>query len=340
MIWVPLEKHLEGIESVLLSPDGVLGRFPIAALPGKVAGTYLIEELTFAVVPAARAIPSILSATSPSKKVAENMLLLGGVDYDVDLSEALVENSPDSEKQFGRRTAVRGDESMTFRAISGTVGEIATIAAIYIENYGNEGMTTLKGAAANETFFRREAPRHLFLHLATHGFFAPAEVRSALSGDAGYDPGLLSGIALAGANRPQKDGDDGIVTAEEVETLDLRGTQLAVLSACETGLGEVAGGEGLLGLQRAFQVAGAKTVIASLWKVDDRATRDLMERFYKNLWTDEMGTQEALREAQLWMLKEGATRGAVNLTEDAADSEPTNLPPFYWAAFVLSGDWQ
>ena len=114
------------------------------------------------------------------------------------------------------------------------------------------------------------------MHLSTHGFFAPPKIRSALdhSSDAegrsglelltnqdvtGYHPDLLSGVVLAGANRPPEDGkEDGILTALEVEQLDLSNVELATLSACETGLGTAAGGEGVLGLQRAFQLAGAK----------------------------------------------------------------------------------
>ena len=113
--------------------------------------------------------------------------------------------------------------------------------------------------------------------------------------------------------------------------------QLVVLSACETGLGQSAGGEGLLGLQRAFQAAGARTVVASLWKVPDAATRDLMERFYDNLWNKEMGKLESLREAQLWLLRE---RGARGLDLIPSTTQPKRLPAYYWAAFVLSGDWR
>jgi CHAT domain-containing protein len=158
---------------------------------------------------------------------------------------------------------------------------------------------------------------------------------------AGYHPGLLSGIALAGANlRPTPLGqDDGILTALEVAELDLSGVELAVLSACETGLGEVAGGEGLLGLQRAFQVAGAQSVVASLWKVSDEATRALMVRFYENLWRKGQPPAEALREAQLYLLREGLRRGVGGIRRDDAESlKSGRMPPLYWAAFVLSTD--
>src|SRR5207237_1170835 len=133
--------------------------------------------------------------------------------------------------------------------------------------------------------------------------------------------------------------DDGILTALEVAELDLGGVELAVLSACQTGLGEAAGGEGLLGLQRAFQVAGTRAVVASLWSVDDEATRKLMERFYENLWGKKMSKLEALREAQRWMLTEGLKRGLVR--EDILDRPAdARTPPYFWAAFVLSGDWR
>ena len=152
---------------------------------------------------------------------------------------------------------------------------------------------------------------------------------------------------LAGANRPPAEfQEDGILTALEVSELDLSKVQLATLSACETGLGETAGGEGLLGLQRAFQTAGAKTVVAGLWKVPDKATELLMARFYDNLWQNKMSKLEALREAQRWLLHEGVKQpGLIRGIELPAETpEPANqqnsLSPFYWAAFVLSGDWR
>src|SRR5262249_8119660 len=124
----------------------------------------------------------------------------------------------------------------------------------------------------------------------------------------GFHPGLLSGLALAGAN--SNDGTapdvwklgDGILTALEGAELDLADADLVVLSDCETGLGRSASGEGLLGLQQAFQVAGARAVVASLWKVNDDATQQLMSEFYANLWQKHLSPLEALRQAQLRML--------------------------------------
>ena len=130
---------------------------------------------------------------------------------------------------------------------------------------------------------------------------------------------------------------------------------MVVLSACETTLGKPLDGEGLLGLQRAFQVAGAHSLISSLWKVDDRATQALMVEFYRNLWDRKLGKAEALRQAQLKMLREydptaGMLRGPgksksidpAKLADSSTKRQPQRerLPPFYWAAFVLSGDWR
>jgi CHAT domain-containing protein len=228
------------------------------------------------------------------------------------------------------------------------------------ERFPDGRVKVLRKARATEAEVRRQAPKHRYLHFATHGFFAPQELRSALAtasraegseavdlfgrqGVAGFHPGLLSGLVLAGANRPVDPAkDDGILTALEVEALDLTGVELATLSACETGLGEAAGGEGLLGLQRAFQVAGARSVMAGLWQVDDKATRDLMTRFYENLWNHKLPKLEALRQAQLWMLKEGAKRGMIDpkVPRERLPKDDGRLPPYYWAAFALSGDWR
>ena len=160
-------------------------------------------------------------------------------------------------------------------------------------------------------------------------------------GVVGFHPGLLSGLALAGANRkPEPGQDDGILTALEVAELNLSGVEMVVLSACETGLGQAAGGEGLLGLQRAFQVAGAHAVVATLWNVNDEKARSLMARFYENLWSKQMGKLEALREAQLAMLRGERERAVMLMEEGRPAGRSDRVLPFYWAAFVLSGDWR
>ena len=272
------------------------------------------------------------------------MLVLGDVDYEARGRAQLGAARPkDFDKLAGshRGPAPRGNrEGLTFSPLAGTKGEIATIEKLYAGAFRATGLTALERERATAAAFRDAAPGYAYLHLATHGFFAPPEVKSALNREldakpegaerfasqqslSGYHPGLLSGLALAGANQPTED-DDGILTAEDVEALDLSGTRLVVLSACDTGLGQVAGGEGLLGLQRAFATAGARTVVGSLWKVDDVVTRDLMERFYTNLWEKELGKLEALREAQLWALRERGPRG---LEAEGAATDSKRLPP-------------
>ena len=160
----------------------------------------------------------------------------------------------------------------------------------------------------------------------------------------------MSGLAWAGANNPPTDPATGLVdvgagtmTAEEVGSLDLSGCELAVLSACETGLGRTAGGEGVLGLQRAFHQAGCRSVVASLWKVDDAATAALMTRFYDHLWGEKLSPIESLRKAQLDML-EGRLPSAAQPAGSARPRRPTprrrggkRVHPRFWAAWTISG---
>ena len=223
----------------------------------------------------------------PEVTPKEELLLLGGVDYERRTSKPTVTIGPKPLVDLGKPPSDRGSD---YESLQGSQEELAGVERVYRKKVGPHDITILQGADATEEEFRTRSTRHSYLHLATHGFFASPRIRSALQRSAtqlphadmltqqsisGYHPGLLSGVVLAGANRPDPDRDDGILTASEVSSLDFRGVDLAVLSACETGLGQVAGGEGLLGLQRAFHVAGARTVVASLWKVDDSATQAL-----------------------------------------------------------------
>ena len=350
LVWEPLEPHLKDAATVLFSPDGALARLPFAALPGKDPDTYLLEERALAVVPVPQLLPHLL-ATRPPAPAPPSLLLVGDVDFGA---------TPGVVADNSRRAAARGNRAgawPAYRRLDATREEIVAIKDSFQRRFRKAPLTELRDDEPTVEAVRQQAPRHRYLHLATHGFFAPAELKSALAVSrtddpahlfgqqdvSGWHPGLLSGLVLAGANRtPEPGQDDGILTGLEVAALDLSGVELAVLSACETGLGDSAGGEGLLGLQRAFQVAGAKTVVASLWKVDDDATRKLMVRFYQNLWDpkEPLSKLEALREAQLWMLKEGVKRGLVPADEEKKSNQATRTPPRYWAGFVLSGDWR
>jgi len=354
LVWLPLEKYVGGVQTVLISPDGALTRFPLAALPGKEPGSYLIEERAVAVVPVPQALPALLAARDKEQPAKDRtpdaaLLVLGDIDYDA--SSQTPAGSSD------RRSAAPGKGVLHFEPLENSRGEMLAVRDSFELAHPDGNVRLLRRGQATEAVFRQQATHYRFLHVTTHGFFAPPQLRSLL-GTADteqkglgpnaalkkkfttFHPGLLSGLAMAGANLPSKPGrDDGILTAEEVASLNLGAVDLAVLSACETGLGPVAGGEGVLGLQRAFQVSGARTVVASLWKVSDESTRVLMERFYENLWEKKLPKLEALRLAQLWMLNECPERGVTIEPETPATRKPRRSP-YYWGGFVLSGDWR
>jgi len=178
----------------------------------------------------------------------------------------------------------------------------------------------LSGAEATEAA-TKQVSRPRILHIATHGFFM--ENRPDTSNV--ENPLLRSGLFLAGANRRQSGaGEDGVLTALEVAGMDLWGTRLVVLSACDTGVGDTSHGEGVYGLRRALVLAGVESQVLTLWQVQDKRTRDLMIDFYRRLQNGE-GRTEALRQAQLAML-----RGKGVLSRH----------PFFWAGFLQSGDWR
>ena len=341
LVLAPLAKRLVGAKTLLVSPDGVLGTVPFAALPGKAKGTYLIEDVPVAVVPVPQLLPGLLA---PMDRLAPSLLVVGGVDYG---------KATAAPRLSGARGAPPG-MPRKWGALPGTAAEAASVARSFAAAFKREAVVLSKQDAASGKV-RAALERTRYAHLATHGYFAPEDVKSALAGPrraedqapADWNPLLLSGLAFAGANRaPEPGEEDGILTALEVSEMDLTRLELAVLSACETGLGKEAGGEGLLGMQRAFQAAGARSVVASLWQVDDEATRRLMTDFYAQAWDAKSAASraEALRRAQLAMLfgktLEGKPRGAGKVAEKLPKGEGGRAHPFYWAAFVLSGDWR
>ena len=366
-VWEPLLESMGDAKTVLVSTDGVLGRMPIAALPGKEAGTYLIEDHRIAMVPVPQLLPTLVHSAG-NDSLQRELLLLGDVDYDVDP----VTVSAKKKRKKRRLDKNRADGvELEFSALPGAADELAAIELLYpdVLDLGADDaddIKSLKKGGASEAAFREHAGKYRSLHLATHGFFAAAELQSAMTPEAvkrssrarltardsevtGMNPDLLSGLVFAGANlEPVPGEDDGILTAQEIAFLPLNGVETAVLSACETGLGEVAGGEGLIGIQRAFQVAGVRTTVASLWKVDDQATRKLMELFYTNLLKKKMSRLDALRDAQLQILNDpdciysGSDQGKRSPSLDVSGIQQSDgrATPELWAAFQMSGDWR
>ncbi len=323
LVWEPAEKKLGGATTVLLSPDNDLGRLPFGALPGAKPGTFLIEEKSFAVVPAPRLLLEPAGGgTRPS------LFAAGGVDF------------------TGR---IAGGAPGSWPALPASLREAREVAARFRGRHGDAPATLLGGDRATRDAVRAGLTAHSFAHLATHGYFAAGRdggVVMRRGGDDGPHPGLRAGVVLARGE---------LLTALEVASLDLSGLELAVLSACETGLG-AEGGEGVLGLQRAFQAAGCRRVVASLWSVDDAATSVLMERFYHHLWKEKRPTLEALRRAQIDVLRgpELVEARAAQLRKELGESSVRGVgkealrlpggarrsPPAWWGAFVLSGDWR
>jgi CHAT domain-containing protein len=376
LIWKPLEEHLAGCQTVIILPDGALTQVPWGAIPGRAENTFLIDEYAIATASYGQQLYGLLSADP----VADGPLLVaGGIDYDQ-------RNSPDNQHPSdssgdiqlaaasGRRSPERGRGDVKCEYLKGATAESEHVVQKWILTQQNQVHRLLSGADADEARLMGYLPQSRYAHLATHGFFAAPEMRSLWQFDireeglfgshrdrngrrttvSRRNPLLLSGIFVAGANLPpERDalglttGEDGVLTAEELASLNLCNTELITLSACETGLGDVAAGEGVFGLQRALHQAGVRSVIASLWKVDDRATQALMSEFYHHLWHQKLGKLESLRQAQLSMLRNyDSTSGTIRGLGTASVPVPIRqarierLSPYYWAAFQLSGDWR
>ena len=321
------------VKELIIAPDSLLLLVPFAALLDE-EEQFLVERFSIRYLSSGRDL-----LTSRSVEPRAPPLIVGGPHYDaVQPSDP---NGPEAERSADM-------ESLDFTSLHGAESEARTIAGLL--GVGSDRL--LIGPQATESAVRLvEGPR--FLHLATHGFFLPApdDERSELA-----DPLLRSGIALAGFNRRHriKSANDGVLTAAEAALLDLHGTEVIVVSACETGVGEITHGHGIFGLRRAFALAGAKTQILTLWPVADVPTRDLMVAWYENALSG-IGRAESLRLAQLKMMgrppsealgKEslkdrgekapntGEVRGGVRVERTGPDLKH----PYYWAGFILSGE--
>ncbi|NQU49958.1 MAG: CHAT domain-containing protein, partial [Planctomycetes bacterium] len=253
----------------------------------------------------------------------QQALALGGVNY----------GAPSSKSKRG---------FFQWRALPGTRAEVESIVTLFGQGMSTLEPTLLVNDDATEQALRAAVAGGNYVHLATHGFFRP-DLASSVGPNGTSDsaanpevylrlteeaPGLLAGIALAGSNNSAATSaaNDGYLTAEEFCALDLEDCKLIVLSACDSGVGEEIPGEGLISLCRASRLAGARSIISSLWKVDDFYTRHLMVAFYSKLWLEGMSPSEALHEAKLEMLIDNRIRFG-------------HSHPEYWSAFVLNGSW-
>lgn len=314
----PVEPHLEGMKQVIFCPDSALNLIPFEVL-GPKADRHLIERLSVSYVSAAR---DVVEWQQDRKTGAEKMILVADPLFD-HAREAPA--TGEAEKPvLSMRSADLAD--LSFLPLPGTRTEADAIAGLMKLPAEQQW---LGDQALEEKLKILHSPA--VLHMATHGFFLPPRQAGKTSENlpALEDPLVRSGLALAGANHWRKapGADDGLLTALEVSGMQLQGTELVVLSACETGVGEVLSGEGVFGLRRAFLQAGAASLISSLWKVPDRETADLMKRFYSHwqLGKGKLTKAQALRAAQLESIR--------NLRKAAKSTHP-----YTWGAFILAGD--
>ncbi|MFP4221520.1 MAG: CHAT domain-containing protein, partial [Phormidium sp.] len=332
LLMAPIRPLLGDATHLLLSPDGQLNLIPFAALVDE-ENRYLVESYQLTHLTTGRDLLR-LQYPRPSRQPP---VLFANPDYDDADTSAVAQVARATRGESQRSMEI---EELRFGELPGTQREVEAIAPLM------DNPIILTEAEATENALKQvQAPS--ILHLATHGFFlqdvefvpphpTPYDSRGDILVVTGAQPGqffappsdrptssenplLRSGLAFAGFNTRDSEGEDGVLTALEAVGLDLRGTRLVVMSACETGVGDVANGEGVYGLRRALVMAGAESQLMSLWKVADEETAQLMRDYYQRLLARE-GRSEALREVQLDWLEQGKH-------------------PYYWASFLFSGQW-
>ncbi|NJO43247.1 MAG: CHAT domain-containing protein [Cyanobacteria bacterium RU_5_0] len=324
-------------EHLLISADGELNLVPFEALRDE-TGQYLIHHYQFSYLTSGRDLLGIAEFHRNPQKPQQEAVILADPDYYQ--SGTQVAKSPPGSQLSSNDNTASVDSLGNFDRAPGTAELAQTLKAEILPT-----AKLLTQTAATKTALQKfQSPQ--ILVLATHGFFLPNQEKvlndldrqTQLIGTGSNqtlqsqslkieNPLLRAGLALAGSNRRNDsnlplDADNGILTALEIAGLDLRGTQLVVLSACETGVGEAAVGDGVYGLRRALAIAGAQSQVLSLWKVDDTATKDLMVNYFRKMVNQGQGRHTALQAAKLEMLK-----------------DPQRQHPYYWAGFIPSGDW-
>ena len=319
----PLSAATRGVNTLFISPDSELNRIPFAALQAPGSSQLLSEALKIRLLTTGR---ELLDLKSTSTVKTSQVLVVANPAFD---RTPVSVQSPRLAVSSQQRSGDLG--SQRWAPLPGTATEGAAIALL-------TGGRLLAGEQARAAAIQQQQQAPRLLHLATHAYFQPDlpdalrkedqpqrsnnnQGPTALSGE---NPLLRSGIVFAGANQPDADPtDDGYLTALEVARLNWKGTELVVISACESGKGDIQAGEGVYGLKRAIAVAGARSSLLSLWKVDDRATAAFMQSFYNKLRAG-TGRADALAATQ---------------QEFRQSSNTSWRNPYVWAAFQLSGDW-
>ena len=340
LLWQPVEAHLDGVKTVYFSPSGLLHRLNLGAIPSGKSAT-LSDHLELVAMGSTRQLT--VANGQQTAAGAETAVIFGGIQYEMD-STAISPAEPEGLANRHRGPSFSQTDSSlrggTWKYLKYSDKEADNIQSL-LQTAGFQ-TEARKGYAATEEAFKllgRGRPSPRILHVSTHGFFFPEAPPSPPEGgeNAGNSPPsgglggpfkasehplIRSGLLLAGANyawqagQPLGKREDGILTAYEISQMDLRHTELVVLSAYETGLGDIKGNEGVYGLQRAFRIAGAKYLIMSLWQVPDFQTQELMTFFYQKWLEEKMTVRQALKAAQEEMRQK-------------------RYEPFYWAGFVL-----
>ena len=332
LVWKNIEQTgLDGVSTIYYAPSGVLHRLNLGAIALD-ENTVLANRFRLIALNSTRQLV-LPTDFSPASKDA---VLIGGVEYNLAVNTTAADDQPavnagsrSIESFWSEEGDSRSAGWKTLRWTGVEVDRIATL--LHKHAYASQKFT---GRAASEEAFKqlgRDKPSPRILHIATHGFFFPdpvtvfPEVVEARQRAFKWSehPMIRSGLIMAGANYawehgqpPSPDQEDGVLTAYEISQMNLSNTELVVLSACETGLGDLQGNEGVYGLQRAFRIAGAKYLIMSLWQVPDQQTMEFMSTFYQ-LWLDEgMSIPDAFHKTQ-----EAMRQLFVN--------------PYAWAGFVL-----
>lgn len=370
LVWQPLAEELKDADRVYFAPDGELYNIAIESVPHWADSLLVSDHYRFYRLSSTRQL-----ALTRDEQSADEAALYGGLRYDTDVT-TMVNDS--RRHPATTRTAdfalFNLADSLHLRAglqdLPATLTEAEEIET-HLRNAGTHA-TLYTDTVGTETSFKALSGRRTrLMHIATHGFYWTEREAQAIGDRLAFlntagqtaryveDKALTrSGLFFAGVNHALEgeplpaNVDDGILTAREISTLDLRGLDLVVLSACQTGLGEITG-DGVFGLQRGFKKAGAKTLLMSLWKVDDQATQLLMTRFYANL-VGGRSKAEALREAQQYVreytveqkvtppdgrrpLSAQARQQAQQQQAGVAETQrvcPYHSPRF-WAAFIL-----